>query len=51
MPSKKVTSKAKSQSEKFKETARELECDEDEKAFEDKLRRLAKSQKKEKPAD
>ena len=43
--------KQKSQSEKFKETACELECNEDEKVFEDKLRRLAKSQKKDKPAD
>lgn len=45
------TESKKSQSEKFKETARELVCDEDEKAFENKLRRLAKPQKKDKPAD
>lgn len=39
------------QSDKFKEAARELECDEDEKAWEDKLRKVA-SQKPapEKPA-
>lgn len=31
----------KDQSDKFRELARELECDEDEAAFEDKLRRVA----------
>ncbi|MCW5725120.1 MAG: hypothetical protein KIS81_09185 [Maricaulaceae bacterium] len=30
-----------SQTEKFKALARELECDEDEKVFDDKLRRIA----------
>lgn len=37
----------KSQLDKFKQAARELECDEDEKAFERKLRQIAK----EKPVD
>lgn len=44
--------KAKSQRQKFIDKARELESDEDEKAFDDKLRRIAKqTPKKEKPAD
>ena len=37
-----------SQSDKFKEAARELEADEDEKAWEERLRKVAK-QKAEKP--
>jgi hypothetical protein len=41
-----MTNKDKSQSDKFKEAARELECDEDEKAWEDRLRKVA-SQKPE----
>jgi len=42
----------KSQSEKFKEAAREHGCDEDEAAFEKKLREIAQQKpKKEKPAD
>ena len=32
----------KKQADKFKDLARELECDEDEKAFEEKLRQVAK---------
>ena len=41
-----------SQSQKFIDKARELGCDEDEKAFDDKLRRIAKQKpKEEKPAD
>ena len=48
-----------SQLDKFKEAARELECDEDEATFEDKLRHIAKSDppkageqsEKDKPAD
>lgn len=40
--------KKETQVEKFKEAAREAEADEDEAAFEDKLRRLAK-QKPDKP--
>jgi hypothetical protein len=35
----------KPQIDKFKDTARELECDEDEAAFEDKVRRVATSPK------
>jgi hypothetical protein len=35
-----MTNKDKSQSDKFKEAARELECDEDEKAWEDRLRKV-----------
>lgn len=35
------------QIDKFKELARELECDEDEAAFEGKLRKVAKAQKPE----
>ncbi|MCZ6774741.1 MAG: hypothetical protein O7G83_22530 [Proteobacteria bacterium] len=49
------TKKAKtkiSQREKFIEKARELEADEDESAFEDKLKRSAKAKpKKEAPAE
>jgi len=42
----------KNQLDRFKEAARELDCDEDEKSFKDKLRRIAKQQpKKEEPAD
>jgi len=33
--------KNKPQSDKFKEAARELECDEDEKAWEERLRKVA----------
>lgn len=47
-----MTEKQRPQSDKFKEAARELECDEDEKAWEDRLRRIAKRKpEKEKPAD
>ena len=35
------TSKQKTQSDKFKALARELECDEDETAFDEKLKRVA----------
>lgn len=35
-------SDSKSQSDKFKALARELECDEDEAAFDEKLKRVAK---------
>jgi len=50
------TSKQKTQSDKFKALARELECDEDETAFDEKLKRVAKQEPprddaKEKPAD
>ncbi len=37
------------QSEKFIEKARELESDEDEAAFEERLRKIAKPEKKEAP--
>lgn len=36
------------QAQKFKELARELECDEDEAAFEEKVRRVATAPKPEK---
>jgi hypothetical protein len=35
--------RADSQSDKFRDLARKLECDEDEKAFEEKVRRVAKA--------
>lgn len=38
----------KGQSDKFKDAARELECDEDEKRWEERLRKVAK-QRAEKP--
>jgi len=38
----------KSQRQKFIDTARELGCDEDEEAFRDKLRRIARQQVKSK---
>jgi len=37
------------QSDKFRQLARELECDEDEAAFEDKVRKVATTPKPEKP--
>lgn len=36
-----MTDAPKPQADKFRELARELECDEDEAAFEDKVRRVA----------
>lgn len=39
-----------SQSEKFKDAARELEADEDEKRWEERLKRLAKQKLKDKEA-
>lgn len=39
------------QLQKFIQAAKELECDEDEKSFDDKLRRIAPNKDKEKPAD
>ncbi|GLQ24491.1 hypothetical protein GCM10007853_23650 [Algimonas ampicilliniresistens] len=36
----------KTQLDKFKQTARELECDESEEAFERKLRKIAKTDNK-----
>ena len=44
--------KSKSQLEKFKEAAREHECDEDEAAFEETLRQISQHKpEKERPAD
>jgi len=39
MPETKLES-AKSQSEKFKEAARELECDDDERRFDERMRKI-----------
>ena len=54
MPERNKKSSDDAQSQRFMETARELGCDEDEAAFEDKLRRIArqkpKSEGDEKPA-
>ena len=38
-----MTDPKQSQSEKFKQTARELECDDDEQRFKERLKQLAKS--------
>jgi hypothetical protein len=47
-----VRSEKKSQTEKFKERARELEADEDEARWEERLRKVAKSiPEEEEPAD
>lgn len=43
-----TANKPKSQSDKFKEAARELECDEDEKHWDERLKKVVK-QKPEKP--
>jgi hypothetical protein len=42
-----MTDAPKSQPDKFRELARELECDEDEAAFEDKVRKVATTPKPE----
>ena len=42
---------SKPQADKFRDLARELECDEDEAAFDERLRKLAKAPKAEKPKD
>jgi hypothetical protein len=39
-----LAKKTKSQSDKFKEAARELECDEDEKRWDERLKKVAKGQ-------
>jgi hypothetical protein len=44
-----MTESKKSQSDKFKEAARELEADEDEKRWEERLKKVAKA-KPDKPA-
>lgn len=40
-----MTEKPEPQADKFRDLARELECDEDEAAFEDKVRKVATSPK------
>lgn len=40
-----MTDQPKPQADKFRDLARELECDEDEAAFEDKVRKVATSPK------
>lgn len=40
---------AQSQSDKFKQAARELECDPDEKAWDERLRKVAKQKPETKP--
>lgn len=46
-----MTDTAKPQSDKFRDLARELECDEDEAAFEDKVRKVATAPKPEAEKD
>ena len=46
-----VTPPANSQRERFIETARELGCDEDEAAFDEKLKRIATAKPKPKPSN
>ena len=41
---------ASSQADKFRDLARKLECDEDEKAFEEKVRKVVKASTPPKPA-
>ena len=44
MPTRKITStKSRSQSQRFIDKARELGCDEDEAAFDERLRKIAKA--------
>lgn len=45
----KATNKAQSQSQRFIAKARELGCDEDEAAFEDRLRKIARAKTPERP--
>ena len=44
-----TTARSKSQADRFRETARQLECDEDKERFEEKLGRLAKAKPAPKP--
>ena len=44
-----MAEQAKPQVEKFQELARELECDDDEAAFDERLKKLATAPKAEKP--
>ena len=46
-----MTDNDKSQPDKFRELARELECDEDEAAFEEKVRKVASAPKPEEKND
>ena len=45
-----MSANRKSQLDKFKEAAREAECDTDEKAFEEALKKVAKSKPSETPS-
>lgn len=49
--SKKSNAKSQSQLEKFKEAARQIETDDDDERFNEKLRKLAKQKQSEKSAD
>lgn len=44
-----MTKQAPSQSEKFKEAARELDCDDDEARFDERMKKLVKQHPVEKP--
>ena len=44
-----MTDDPKPQADKFRDLARELECDEDEKAFEEKVRKVAEAPPPKKP--
>jgi hypothetical protein len=46
MPSSKTKDSEKSQLDRFRETARQLECDEDQERFEKKLSKIAKAKPK-----
>jgi len=46
-----MTDKPKSQIDKFKEAARDLDCDDDESRFKERLERLAKKQARSKPKE
>ena len=46
-----MTEKPKPQPDKFRDLARELECDEDPKAFEDAVKKVAKAPKPEPESD
>jgi hypothetical protein len=44
-----MTEKTETQSEKFKRVAKELECDDDEQRFEERLKKIVKQKPSEKP--
>jgi hypothetical protein len=46
MPSSKTKNSEKSQLDRFREIARQIECDEDKERFEEKLRKIAKTKPK-----